>query len=123
MEKIKNHLVGLPFPTSLLPARGCRRQILYFRWLSLFVWPRLGLAEISPVRVPYGIAQCAISHLVSQKVWEATSHLRTYLYYKDFQGQYQEGIMSNEFRAFLELLYSFCKQYVSWYDKKIKAKE
>jgi hypothetical protein len=30
--------------------------------------------------------------------------------------------MSSELRAFLELLYSFCKQYISWYDKQIKAK-
>jgi hypothetical protein len=30
--------------------------------------------------------------------------------------------MSVEFRAFLELLYSFAKQYVSWYERQIKAK-
>jgi hypothetical protein len=30
--------------------------------------------------------------------------------------------MSAEFRAFLQLLYSFCKQYISWYEATIKAK-
>ena len=30
--------------------------------------------------------------------------------------------MSKEFRAFLELMYSLCKQFVSWYDNKIKNK-
>jgi hypothetical protein len=30
--------------------------------------------------------------------------------------------MSNEFRAFLQLLYSFCKQYISWYETQIKVK-
>ena len=28
--------------------------------------------------------------------------------------------MSNEFKTFLELMYSFAKQYVSWYDREIK---
>lgn len=30
--------------------------------------------------------------------------------------------MSIEFRAFLQLLYSFCKQYISWYESTIKCK-
>jgi len=29
--------------------------------------------------------------------------------------------MSNEMKAFLELLYSFAKQYISWYERCIKA--
>jgi hypothetical protein len=29
--------------------------------------------------------------------------------------------MSREFRAFLQLMYSLCKQYISWYDKEIKG--
>jgi len=28
--------------------------------------------------------------------------------------------MSNEFRMFLNLVYSFAKQYISWYEKEIK---
>lgn len=31
-----------------------------------------------------------------------------------------ESKFSAEFRAFLQLLYSLCKQYCSWYDKEIK---
>jgi len=34
MGKIKDHLVGLPTSTFLLPSRGCRRQVLYFKWSS-----------------------------------------------------------------------------------------
>jgi len=30
--------------------------------------------------------------------------------------------MTIEFRAFLELLYSFAKQYISWYERNIKGK-
>lgn len=28
--------------------------------------------------------------------------------------------MSTEFKAFLQLLYSFCKQYISWYEREVK---
>jgi hypothetical protein len=30
--------------------------------------------------------------------------------------------MSGEMKSFLSLLYSFCKQYISWYETQIKAK-
>jgi hypothetical protein len=30
--------------------------------------------------------------------------------------------MSIEMRSFLMLLYSFCKQYISWYETQIKVK-
>jgi hypothetical protein len=31
--------------------------------------------------------------------------------------------MSKEFRSFLQLMYSLCKQYISWYEKEIKSRQ
>jgi hypothetical protein len=30
--------------------------------------------------------------------------------------------MSTEMRSFLQLIYSFCRQYIVWYEQNIKAK-
>lgn len=29
--------------------------------------------------------------------------------------------MSAEFRSFLQLVYSLCKQYISWYEREVKG--
>jgi len=31
--------------------------------------------------------------------------------------------MTQEMRSFLQLIYSLCKQYISWYDREIKILE
>jgi len=31
--------------------------------------------------------------------------------------------MSPELKAFLQLMYSLCKQYISWYEKEIKGEK
>lgn len=30
--------------------------------------------------------------------------------------------MSREFRSFLQLMYSLCKQYIAWYEKEVKTR-